>query len=113
MEFEAIREMALSFPDVTEHSIFGSPTFKVNKKFLACIAKIDPDTLCIKVFDQREREFFLTTKPDVYYMHPHYESFECLLVRMPLVEPDELRDLFEQAWLARAPKKRVAAYREK
>lgn len=113
VDFEQIRQMALSFPDVKEYIIFGGPTFKIGKRYLAGNAKIDPETLCLKVPDKREREFFLTTKPDVYYMHPHYESFECLLVRMPLVEPDELRDLFEQAWLAYAPKKLVAAYREK
>ncbi len=111
MTFDEIRQMALSFPEVAEHMIFGGPTFKIGKRYLAGNAKIDPNTLCIKVPDKREREFFLTNQPDVYYMHPHYESFECLLVRMPLVEPGELHDLFEQAWLAYAPKKLVAAYK--
>ena len=110
MTFDEIRQMALSYPGVQEHLVFGGPTFKVGKRFLACIAKIDPNTLVVKVPDQREREFFLSTRPEIYYMQEHYESFECLLVRMPAADPEELRDLFEQAWRTYAPKKLVSAY---
>jgi hypothetical protein len=110
MLFEEIRQMALSFPGVEEHLVFGGPTFRVGKRFLACIAKIDPDTLVLKVPNPMEREYFLQTKPDIYYMAEHYVGFNCLLVRMPLVDPDELRGLFEQAWMAFAPKRLVKAY---
>lgn len=110
MKFDEVRQIAMSFPGVEEHVVFGGPTFKVGKRFLASIAKIDPDTLCLKVPDQLEREYFLATKPDVYYMHPHYESYECLLIRMTPADPQEVRDLFEQAWRKYAPKRVVAAY---
>lgn len=110
MNFEEIRQMALAFPGVEEHLVFGGPTLKVGKRFLACIAKIDPDTLCIKVPDRAEREYLLATKPEVYYLTEHYANFEALLVRMPLVEPEELHGLFEQAWLKYAPKKLVKTY---
>jgi hypothetical protein len=110
MNFDEVRQIAMSFPGVEEHLVFGGPTFRVGKRFLACIAKIDPNTLCIKVPDQRERAFFLDTQPNVYYMTEHYASFECLLVRMPEADPQELRDLFEQAWRTYAPKRLVASY---
>jgi len=110
MEFEEIRQIALSFPDVQEHLVFGGPTFKIGKRFLACIAKIDPDTLCIKVPNQLEREYLLTTKPDIYYMTDHYANFECVLIRMPKADREELRNLFEDAWRTYAPKRLVAAY---
>ena len=111
MNFEDVRQMAFTFPGVEEHLAFGtSPTLKVGKRFLACIAKIDPNTLCIKVPDQREREYLLQTNPDVYYMTDHYASFECLLVRMPIADPAEVRDLLEDAWRTYAPKRLVATY---
>jgi hypothetical protein len=53
MHFEDVRQMARSFPGVEEHQVFGEPTLRVGKRFLACIAKIDPDTLCIKVPNPR------------------------------------------------------------
>jgi len=108
-----VRAIAQAFPGVTEHLVFGTPTLKVGKRFLACIAKIDPDTLCIKVPDQCERAYFLDAKPEIYYLTDHYANFECLLVRMLLADPDEVRSLFEQAWRAYAPKKLVAAYHAK
>jgi hypothetical protein len=110
MIFDEIRQIALSFPAVEEHLVFGGPTFRIGKRFLACIAKIDQNTLCLKVPDPLEREFLLTTKPDIYYMTDHYATFECVLVRMPQADPEELRELFEQAWRAYAPKKLVANY---
>jgi hypothetical protein len=100
---------ARSFPSVEEHIVFGGPTFKVGKRFLACIAKMDKDTLVVKVPDRLEREFLLTTKPDIYYDTPHYANFESLLVRMSLADPVELRQLIEQAWLTYV----VKSYQEK
>lgn len=111
MEFDEIREIALSFPGVEEHVVFGGPTFKVGKRFLACIAKIDANTLVLKVPDRLEREFLLATRPDIYYLTDHYATFECVLIRMLLADRRELRDLFEQAWRAYAPKRLVAQYR--
>jgi hypothetical protein len=102
--------MLLAFPGVEEHQVFGGPTFRVGKRFLACIAKIDPDTLVVKVPDRREREYFLANKPDTYYLTEHYASFEALLVRMPVADADELHDLFEQAWRHYAPKRLLAKY---
>jgi hypothetical protein len=43
-------------------------------------------------------------------MADHYANFECLLVRMLLADPAELRELFEDAWLTYAPKRLAAAY---
>ncbi len=112
MNFEDMRAIGRTFPGVEEHLIFGGITLKVGKRFLTCIAKIDPDTLVLKVPDARERDFLLTTKPHIYYMQEHYASFECVLIRMRVADPDEVRDLFEQAWRAYAPKKIVIAYQQ-
>lgn len=113
MNFDEIREMAMSFPGVEEHLAFGRPTLRVGKKFLACVAKINEDTLCLKLPDQREREYLLSTKPDIYYLTDHYADFGAILIRMPLVDQQELHGLIEQAWLMLAPKRLVTAYRAK
>ena len=110
MKFNEIREMALSFPGVEEQLAFGRPTYKLSKRFLACIAKIDDDTLCIKVPDQREREYLLATRPEIYYLTDHYANFGALLVRIPQADPAELRDLFEQAWRTFATKRLIAQF---
>ena len=105
MTFDEIRQLALAFPGVEEQLVFGGPTFKVGKRFLACIAKIDHEALVLKVPDPFEREFLLTSQPEIYYVTPHYADFDAVLVRMPLVDPEELRALFDRAWRAYAPKR--------
>jgi hypothetical protein len=60
--------------------------------------------------DPLEREYFLTTKPDVYYMQEHYANFQCLLIRMSKADVEEVRQLFEMAWRTYAPKGLVASY---
>ena len=110
MTFDEIRAIALSFPEVEEHMVFGGPTFRIKKRFLASTAKIDPDTLCLKLPDALERKFLMETQPDVYYVTEHYENFDSILIRMSAVQSAEFRHLFEKAWLSYAPKKLVKAY---
>jgi hypothetical protein len=111
MTFEEVQQMVLSFPGVEEYLAFGKrPTFSVNQRLIACIARIDENTLVVKVPDQREREFFLATRPNIYYLTDHYALSEVLLVRIPLADPDELRELLEQAWRTFASKRRQERY---
>ncbi|MFN8379357.1 MAG: MmcQ/YjbR family DNA-binding protein [Anaerolineae bacterium] len=110
--FDEVREMVFAYPGVSEAFVFGGPTLRVGKRFLCCIAKIDPNTLCLKVPDQREREFLLNSQPDVYYMQDHYANFECVLIRMPEADPAEVRRLIGEAWRAYAPKRVLKAYDE-
>lgn len=112
MTIDDVREIALSFPGVQEHTTFDSPSFKVGKRFLASAAKIDSDSLCLKMPDQFEREFWISTKPEAFYNQEHYENFDAILIRMSVMEPDLLRDLFEQTWRTYAPKKYIAQYEE-
>lgn len=110
MTFDDIKKIAFELPEVKEYTVFGGPTLRVGKRFLVSIAKIDPDTLCIKVPDSFLRDELLSSKPEIYYMQDHYKSFECLLVRMSVADPDEIRYLLKQAWLTYAPKKLVKEY---
>lgn len=110
MTFDDVRQIAIAYPGVEERFVFGSPHLRVGKRFLASIAKIDKDTLILKVPDPLERELLLRSFPDVYYLTEHYASFECVLVRLPAADPSEIGRLFEQAWRHYAPKKLVAAF---
>lgn len=110
MTFDDVRQIAFAFPGVAEHLVFGGPTLRVGKRFLACIAKIDKDTVVLKVPDILVREMLLKANPNVYYLTEHYASFECLLIRLPLANREEIEQLVEQAWRHYAPKRLVAAY---
>ena len=110
MTFEDVRQIALTFPGSEEYIHFGRPALRVGKHFLACIAKIDQDTLVLKVPDPLEREMRLATNPDMYYLTDHYASFDALLIRLPNADREEVKHLIEQAWRHFASKKLLAAY---
>lgn len=110
MTFDEVRQIAFAFPGVEEHLVFGEPTLRVGKRFLACIAKSDQHTLCLKMPDVLLREMLLKTNPDVYYLTDHYATFDSILIRLPRADPDEVRRLIEQTWRHYAPKKVIAAY---
>jgi hypothetical protein len=110
MNYDEVRAIAMTLPGVNEHLAFGRPTLRVSKKFLACIAKIDEDTLCLKMPDAMQRDVLLSAKPDVFYMHAHYADFGAILIRLPKIDPAELRDLIEDSWRMLASKRMVAEY---
>ena len=57
IDFDTVRRMALSLPDVEESTTYGSPALKVRGKLLTCIAvhkSAEPDSLAVRIdFEHR------------------------------------------------------------
>jgi hypothetical protein len=98
--FATARKLALQLPNVEESTGYGKPALKVSGKMFACLPShksAEPDSLVVRVdFDQRAE--LLAGAPDVYYITPHYEGYPAVLVRMPLITPDQLKDLLTMAY---------------
>jgi hypothetical protein len=47
----------------------------------------------------------------VLFVTPHYEAWPMVLVALPLAEEQLVRELVEDVWVERAPKKLSAGYR--
>ena len=106
--FETVRRLALALPEMEEGTAYGTPAFRVRKKFLGRL-KEDGETLVIRIgFD--ERDILMAANPETYYITDHYLGYPAVLVRLATVDPDDLRDLLEQSWREVAPKKVVAGY---
>jgi len=103
-----VRSLALELPGVVEQTSYGTPALKVNGKLLARL-KEDGETLALRVGFE-ERHALVGSSPDVFFVTPHYEDYPMVLVRLAAVDLDELRELFEEAWVERAPKRVVAAW---
>lgn len=67
-DFETVRKIALSFPGVEEGTSYGTPAFRVRKKFLARLRE-DGD-LVLKVGDM-QTEFLIEAEPEIYYITDH------------------------------------------
>jgi hypothetical protein len=100
MNFDAVREIALTLPDVVESTAYGVPALKVHGKLLACIPanrSAEPDSLVVRV-DFDDRAELLAADPAVYYVTDHYVGYSAVLVRLSRVNPDVMRDLLNMAY---------------
>lgn len=100
---DTVRELALALPQVTEGTSYGTPAFHLNKQLLARLRE-DRETLVITI-DQIEREFWMLTNPDAYFVTDHYVAYPKMLVRLNLVSREDLDVLLKQAWRMLAPKR--------
>ena len=105
--FETVRRIALALPKVEEGTSYGTPAFRVGKKFLARLWE-DGEVLVVKIgFD--EREILMKADPETFFITDHYQGYPSVLVRLASVDPDDLREVLEQAWRFNAPSRLVAA----
>ena len=51
----------------------------------------------------------LNSDPAKFFTEPHYDGFPAVLVRLPAVEKDELRELITDAWRSQPPPSLVRA----
>jgi hypothetical protein len=104
--FDVVREIALELPEAEETTSYGTPSFKVRGKMFARLRE-EGDVLVVKV-DRDERTALIESEPEVYFLTPHYENYDYVLVRLPAVERDELREILIDSWLMAVPKRLAA-----
>ena len=107
--WEDVVAIGKAFPGVEESLTYGTPSLKVKGKFM-CRLRTDPDALVVRVLDLADREALLHGKPQVFFSTPHYDGYPYVLVRLAKVGKRQLRELIEDAWRIRAPKRLVSEY---
>ena len=106
--WDVVRQLALALPGVEEGTSYRTTAFKVNGKLLARFHQ-DGESLAVKV-EYAAREVLMGANPKTFYITDHYRCWPWMLVRISNVDPDELRQLLEDAWRSSAPKRLVAAW---
>ena len=108
-DWDAVRELALAFPEV-EASSSGRIAFSIRGKGFAWEARErDGGGLAVRV-DRDEKQLFLDANPDVYFTSPHYNGYPAVQIRLEEIDRAELQERLEDAWLIQAPKKLATAY---
>ncbi|HEY1654671.1 MAG TPA: MmcQ/YjbR family DNA-binding protein [Candidatus Tumulicola sp.] len=118
-----VRRIALALPGATEKVSFDNAAWTVNGKLfvwerplrrsdLAALGAAAPKgaILGVRTADLDMKEILLARNPRVYFTTPHFDGYPAVLVRLGTITIKELRDLILEAWLARAPKRAIAAY---
>ncbi|MFZ0335965.1 MAG: MmcQ/YjbR family DNA-binding protein [Candidatus Acidiferrales bacterium] len=95
MTFKDVRKMALGLDGVEESTSYGTAAFKIRGKLIARL-KEDGESLVVGTTFE-EREEMMTAEPETYYITDHYLKYPWVLVRLPKVHPDALRDLLKGA----------------
>lgn len=108
MTFEDARRVALALPGVEEGPCYGTSGFRVAGKLFARI-KEDGDTLVVRT-DRDSREALMEANPGAFFVTPHYQGHDWMLIRLSRVKPEELRQQLVAAWKRRTPKKLLAAF---
>lgn len=100
MNFEAVRQVAMSLPDVKESITRGGWVFKVRGRLLACQPanrSAERDSLVVKIgFEDRAR--LLSAEADKFYLTPHYAPYPTVLVRLPKITRAGMESVLQLAW---------------
>jgi hypothetical protein len=98
-DFDIVREIGLTLPDVVESTMYGAPALKVRGKLLACVPvnrSAEPNCAVFRI-DFERRAALIEAHPEIYYITDHYADHPTVLVRLSRIGPDKLRDLFDLA----------------
>ncbi len=113
-------KLALVLPETTKEVEDGRPTYSARGKFFCFHRRprpdaVDPETgerladvLVFRVPDLGVKEMLVADARGIYFTTPHWNGYSAVLVRirdLGRLDREELRDLVEEAWLTRAPKK--------
>ena len=107
--FAVARRLALALPGVTEGTSYGTPSFKVQGKFLFRLRE-DGGSLAVKI-DFDTREALLQADSRASFITDHYLGYPAICVRLENVGRAQLKSVLEESWRFVAPKRLVAARR--
>jgi hypothetical protein len=107
MTWEDVVALAHVLPGVEEGTAYGTPALRVRGRFLGRVRE-DGETLAIRC-DIDERPLLVEKHAEL-FVTPHYEDYPMVLVSLPTADPDLVRELVEDAWAERAPKRMVQAW---
>jgi hypothetical protein len=110
-----VRRIASSLPG----SVEGSDRFgfgvevrgKVKGFCWSWLERVDPrkarvenlDVLAVRVDGEAQKQELLAADPATFFTEPHYNGYPAVLVRLAVVDVDELRELLTDAWSCTAP----------
>jgi hypothetical protein len=117
-----VRRIALGLPETSEaedHFAFSVRNRGKQKGFVwAWNERVHPkkprvprsDVVAIRVVDQLDKEALLASDEEKFFTEPHYNGFPAVLVRLRLIDADELEQMIVDAWRCQAPRQLAQAF---
>jgi hypothetical protein len=92
-----VLRIGLPLTGVTESTSYRQPCLKVRGKTFLNMSPSEPGALVVHI-PLEEQPLRIAARPDVYFLTPHYEGYGCVLLRLDVVDEDELAGAIEDAW---------------
>ena len=106
-----VRRLALALPHVAEIDSDGFDFRVANKGFIWSYPERSPgkprhirtDIAVLYVGDEAEKQALLLGEPEVFFTAPGYGGYPLVMLRLPEVDVERLKELVTDAWRMRAP----------
>ncbi len=117
-DWQDVRRLALALPGTSERVsrdraqwrvadtlfVWERPLARTDLAALGLSEQPGP-VLGARVADLGVKDALIADDPAVYFTTPHFDGYPAVLVRLEVIDADELREIVTDAWLARAPAK--------
>ena len=125
--WDDVRRLALALPETSEGLrwrnatwfvagkngfVWERPLSKTDVRQLGELGQEVPEgeLLGVRIENVGVREALIADDPAIWLTIPHFADYPAVLLKLDDVEPDELEEILEDAWLVCAPKKLADAY---
>ena len=113
--WETVREVLGQLPGTVEDPTGVRQVIRVSGKQVAFTTETDRsqpeqfagDEVLVVRIELEDRAALIAENAAMYAVTPHYETYRGVLVRLPKISRDELRELLIDAWLMVAPKRLI------
>lgn len=122
-DWEDVRRIVAELPEVTESTTRGNLFWRVHgrgfvwerplgHKDRAELGDRAPDgpILGARTESLMVKEALIAAEPEIYFTITHFDGYSAVLARLDAIDPDELRELVIEAWLAKAPPRLAREY---
>jgi hypothetical protein len=123
--WDDVRRIAMSMPGAEERATRGSSAWWVGGKLFVWerpLRKTDLEALGdsapegpilgARVEHEGAKRALIESDPDVFFTTPHFDGYPAVLVRLDVIDGDDIEEVIVEAWLNRASKRAVEAYLE-
>ena len=95
--WDHVLRIGLALPDVEESTSYRQPCLKLRGRTFLNMSPHEPGALVVHL-PIEEQPLRIAARPDVYFVTTHYEGYGCVLLRLDVVDEDELAGAIEDAW---------------
>jgi hypothetical protein len=107
--WDDVRELALALPEAEPSTLYRKPAYRIRGKAFAWESPHERGALVLRC-DVGERPLIIQSRPEAFFITPHYEPHAMVLVRVDAADREELADRIEESWLLSAPRQLADAY---